>query len=755
MDIASATVVEVLPFDGGGRVYSYAVPVALHGKIRPGQLVRVPLGRSSRLGVVWPSSQGGAGNFSEISRIKPIQQLCQETPVLSADLPRLATWIARYYAAPLNSVLETVLPATVRQGVRVVVEKKLSILRRLDATELEKLRRRAPRQAALYDFLARQAGAVERAGALKQSSAGSAACEALVARGIIGESAGQLYRDAYNDELGEGEEFVAATPPVLNEAQQRALDAVHDALAAGRFHAHLLHGVTGSGKTEVYLGAIRSVIARGGSAIFLVPEVALTPQTVGRLRQRLADAGTRVVVWHSHLSAGERFDAWMAMARGEARVVAGARSAVFAPVKDLRLVVVDEEHEPSYKQGETPLYHARDVAVCRASLNGGVALLGSATPSLESMANVHSGKYGMSCLPARVDDRAMPPVRILDMRRELLHMRGPQRVLARPLVDALRARLERREQSILFLNRRGFARMMLCPDCGHVAGCVHCSLALTHHRSNQTLRCHACGHTAPVPSSCPVCHSPKFNGRGAGTQKLEDALLSVLPQARVVRLDADTMGRKNLFREVLSDFRKGKTDILLGTQMLAKGLDFPNVTLVGIVDADLSLHVPDFRAAERTFQLLVQVSGRAGRGDRVGEVFVQTFTPGAAPIQFAKKGDFEGFLEDELARRREHGYPPSRHLIRHLFRGRNGDKVAFGANGWMQFLEANLPPGLVEMRGPAPCAVERLQDQYRWNAWYFTDRVMSAVAHLCELRARFTFPPDVSDVFDVDAVDVG
>ena len=323
MDIASATVVEVLPFDGGGRVYSYAVPVALHGKIRPGQLVRVPLGRSSRLGVVWPSSQGGAGNFSEISRIKPIQQLCQETPVLSADLPRLATWIARYYAAPLNSVLETVLPATVRQGVRVVVEKKLSILRRLDATELEKLRRRAPRQAALYDFLARQAGAVERAGALKQSSAGSAACEALVARGIIGESAGQLYRDAYNDELGEGEEFVAATPPVLNEAQQRALDAVHDALAAGRFHAHLLHGVTGSGKTEVYLGAIRSVIARGGSAIFLVPEVALTPQTVGRLRQRLADAGTRVVVWHSHLSAGERFDAWMAMARGEARVVAG------------------------------------------------------------------------------------------------------------------------------------------------------------------------------------------------------------------------------------------------------------------------------------------------------------------------------------------------------------------------------------------------------------------------------------------------
>ncbi|MDR2429327.1 MAG: primosomal protein N' [Puniceicoccales bacterium] len=754
MSADAATVVEVLPFDGGGRVYSYAVPEALRGKILPGQLVRVPLGRASRLGVVWPTVSEGAGRFQEISRIRPIQQLCRETPVLSADLPRLATWIARYYAASLNSVLETVLPVVVRQGVRVAVEKKLGVLRRLDAVELEALRRRAPRQAALYDFLARQTGAVDRSGTLRQLSVGAAACAALVERGIVGENTGQLYRDAYDDELGGGE-LAAATPPVLNSAQQGALDAVLGALSARRFHSHLLHGVTGSGKTEVYLGAIRSVVAQGGSAIFLVPEVALTPQTVGRLRQRLADSGTRVVVWHSHLSAGERFDAWMAMARGEARVVAGARSAVFAPVKDLRLVVVDEEHEPSYKQGETPLYHARDVAVYRASLNGAVALLGSATPSLESMSNVRSGKYGTSSLPARVDDRGMPPMRILDMRRELLHMRGPQRVLARPLVDALRLRLERREQSILFLNRRGFARMMICPDCGHVAGCAHCSLALTHHRSNQTLRCHACGHTAPVPSSCPVCHSPKFNGRGAGTQKLEAALLCVLPQARVVRLDADTMGRKNLFREVLSDFRKGKTDILLGTQMLAKGLDFPNVTLVGIVDADLSLHVPDFRAAERTFQLLVQVSGRAGRGDRAGEVFVQTFTPGAAPVQFAKRADFEGFLGDELERRREHGYPPARHLIRHLFRGRNGDKVAFGANGWVQFLEANMPPGLVEIRGPAACAVERLQDNYRWNVWYFTERVMNAVSLLCELRTRFTFPPDVSDVLDVDAVDVG
>jgi primosomal protein N' (replication factor Y) len=772
MSALETDVVNVLPFDGGGRSYSYLVPPTLSGKIQIGQLVRVPFGNTARLGIVWesdtsPTSATAAAptppdEFTLSAnplqpppprKLKSILQLCHATPVLSPDLPALAKWMSDYYATPLNSVLETILPAAVRQGVRIVIEKKLRLARRLPEDELEKLRRRAPKQAALYEFLAAQNVAVDRAAALRGLSVAPAACKALINAGIVSEQSGQIQRDAYADDLAEAE-LVAAAPPVLNPGQQAALDATLADLDTGKFRVRLLHGVTGSGKTEVYIGAIRAVLAAGGSAIFLVPEVALTPQTVGRLRQRLSDTGTRVVVWHSHLSAGERFDAWMAMARGEARVVAGARSAVFAPLPNLRLIVVDEEHEPSYKQGASPLYHGRDVAVWRAMRLNAVALPVSATPSLESLANVRSGKYACSRLFTRIDDRAMPAFRIVDMKRELLHMRG-QTVLSRPLVDALRTRIERGEQSILFLNRRGFSRQLICTACGHVAGCPHCSMALTLHRTDHTLRCHACGHSEPAPSSCPECHSPKIYGRGTGTQKLEDVLRSVLPQARVMRLDADTMGRKNLFREVLSDFRKGKLDVLLGTQMLAKGLDFPNVTLAGIVDADISLHVPDFRAAERTFQLLVQVSGRAGRGDRAGEVVVQTLSPGAETIQFAKRADFDGFLEAELALRQTHGYPPARHLIRHLFRGRNAEKVAFFAEGWVKFLEANLPSGLVEVRGPAPCPMEKLQDNYRWNAWYFTDRVVSAVAQIQALRARFEFDADVFDLVDVDAADLG
>lgn len=742
--------VEVLPFDGGGRAYTYAVPVSLAGRLRCGQLVRVPLGSSTRMGVVWRTESVDAGGVAP-GRLRSVLQLCQEEVVLPEDLRRLGQWMAGYYASPLNSVLETLLPTAVRQGVRLVVRRRLSLARQLAAEELEKLRRRAPKQAALYAFLAEQKESVDRAAVLQGLGIGAAVCAALVERGIAREEAEQVERAAYADELGDSE-FIAAEEPVLNEEQALALRAVEEEIARKNFRAHLLHGVTGSGKTEVYIGAIRQVLAEGGAAIFLVPEVALTPQTVGRLRARLADAGTRVVVWHSHLSAGERFDAWLAMARGEARLVVGARSAVFAPLPNLRLIVVDEEHEPSYKQGETPLYQGRDVAVYRASLNNAVALLGSATPSLETLANVRAGKYGVSRLLKRVDDRAMPLLRIVDMRREMLHARG-QTVLSRPLVDGLRARLERREQSILFLNRRGFSRLLICPECGHVPGCPHCSIALTYHRVGEVLRCHECGYSEPAPRSCPECGSGKFRGRGTGTQKLEDVLRQVLPEARVMRLDADTMGRKNLFRQVLADFRKGKIDILLGTQMLAKGLDFPNVTLVGMVDADLSLHVPDFRAAERSFQLLVQVAGRAGRGDRAGEVFVQTFTPHAAPIQFAKRADFDGFLEEELEQRKTHGYPPERHLIRHLFRGRNEAKVAFFAEGWARFLEENAP-GLVEVRGPAPCALERLQDQYRWNIWYFTGQVSRVVAILQELRDKFSLDPEVSDVLDVDAQDL-
>ena len=374
-------IVGVLPFDSGGRVYSYTVPPSMAGQICRGQLVRVPLGNSTRQGIVWSQLAEAMPNDGKTCKLRDIAELCQDTPVLTPDLLELAAWIATYYVAPLNSVLEAVLPAVVRNGVRVAVNKQLRLERRLAEAELGCLRRRAPKQAALYDFLSvKKNTTVGKDATLKSLGISPAVCKALIAAGVVTEIAVTFSRDAYMDDLAESE-IVSAAPPALNSGQQAALDAICAELATGQFHTRLLHGITGSGKTEVYIGAIREVLRQGGSAIFLVPEVALTPQTVGRLRQRLSDMGTRIVVWHSHLSAGERFDAWAAMARGEVRLVVGARSAVFAPLHLLRLIVVDEEHEPSYKQGETPLYHGRDVAVYRARLNSAViARLGYSGP---------------------------------------------------------------------------------------------------------------------------------------------------------------------------------------------------------------------------------------------------------------------------------------------------------------------------------------------------------------------------------------
>lgn len=773
----SAEFVEVMPFDGGGRAYTYRVPAKFSGKTALGSLVKIPLGARVNFGVVWKTGVAPAAAWAK--KVRDIAELCCDVPVLTPDALKLCEWLAAYYAAPLNSVLLTILPSTVRRGVRPVTEKYISLARELSPDELEKLRRRAKKQAALYELLLsskhqasgiRQTSRTEKSPEIRNSEFdiaqaaspvlrnalpfSAAVIDALIFAGVAKEEIAVKSRLAYNDDFEGGARgnAVAALPPVLNAEQRAALDSISQSLSEKKFRTHLLHGVTGSGKTEVYIGAVRSVLESGGSAIFLVPEVALTPQTVGRLRSRLADCATQIVVWHSNLSAGERYDAWMAMARGEARLLVGARSAIFAPLKNLRLIVVDEEHEPSFKQGETPFYHGRDVAVFRAHLCGAVCVLGSATPSLESFFNARNGKYLLNRITKRVDDRAFPPMKIIDMRREILHASG-QTTFSRTLINALRERLERREQSILFLNRRGYSRALICPDCGHVLTCPHCSSALTYHRTEELMRCHLCDHVEPAASRCPACGSPKIRWRGFGTQRAEEILKNIFPDAVAVRLDADTMSKKNEFRKILGDFRAGKIDILLGTQMIAKGLDFPRVTLVGILDADLSLHVPDFRASERTFQLLVQVAGRAGRGDLEGEVLVQTFTPHAAPIQFAKRADFDEFLEDELERRKEFGYPPLRHVIRHLFRGQNAELVEETADLWAEFLEQNAPD-LCEIRGPAPCPTEKIQDNYRFHIWYFCDNVVRASSRLVQLRDTFPWPQDVIDLLDVDPADV-
>jgi primosomal protein N' (replication factor Y) len=743
-------IVGVHPLAGFDKVLHYRVPESLEATAGVGALVRVPVRRTLQLGIV-----GGTGAPADfpVEKLKSVASVVYPFPALPPDLLKLARWMADYYIAPMDAIIETMIPAAVRRGAGIKEERLVRLARELTAEELARMERRAPKQARLYRHLAERRQALPLAPLLARLGVAAEAAEALIRRGLLRSDLRRVLREAYSDDWARGE-LVAARPHELNQEQAAAVAAVNAGLAGGKFCTWLLHGVTGSGKTEVYLRAVHTALEQGGGVILLVPEVALTPQTAARLRSRLEAIapGHRCVVWHSHLNEGERFDGWLALATGEARIVVGARSAVFAPVRDLRLVVVDEEHEPAYKQDETPRYQGRDVAVMRAKIAGAACLLGSATPSLESYANALAGRYGLLQLTQRIDDRKLPHIDIVDMRIESARQRGFA-ALSRRLVDAMRARFERKEQTILFINRRGYSSSILCTACGHVEECAHCSIALTYHRTDETLRCHLCGDQRPAPLRCPKCGGPDIRWRGLGTQRVEEAVRRALPRARIERMDGDTMSRKHRFRELLGEFRLGKIDVLVGTQMIGKGLDFPNVTLVGLVDADRSMHIPDFRANERTFQLMVQVAGRSGRGDRAGEVIVQTFAPHSAPIQFSRHADFAGFAAEELRQRREFGYPPYRHVIHHLFRGPNPEKLKYFAEQWANRVRPVLG-SRAELRGPAASPIEKIKDQYRWQLWYFTANPTRIGAELARLRADFAWPDDIVQVLDVDPMNL-
>jgi primosomal protein N' (replication factor Y) len=507
--------------------------------------------------------------------------------------------------------------------------------------------------------------------------------------------------------------------------------------------------VTGSGKTEVYLQAIDYVLKQDRGAIVLVPEIALTPQTVDRFRGRFGDI---VAVLHSHLSEGERHDEWHRVHEGHARIVIGARSALFAPIRKLGLIVVDEEHEHTYKQEEAPRYHARDVAVMRGHLEKVAVVLGSATPSLESYHNALRGKYARADMPLRVDEQKMPVMRIVDMRQEMAR-EGRINVLSRDLVNAIQERLHRAEQTLLFLNRRGYATSLVCPKCGYVAQCDQCSVSLTYHRPSDRLICHICGAAQPVPSACPdpACRDPSFRYAGMGTQRVEDVVARLFPKATVQRMDSDTMTRKESYRKTLGDFRTGKIDILIGTQMIAKGLHFPNVTLVGVIYADLSLHMPDFRAGERTFQLLTQVAGRAGRGDVVGEVIVQTFTPYHPAIQAARRLDYQGFCDQELEYRKELYYPPFSHLICITLRGPVEERVVFSGQALVKALQPLVGERVI-MAGPTPAPLARAKGAFRHQIMMRSLSAKAMVEPLKQVLRGFAWPKDVDYAVDVDAL---
>jgi primosomal protein N' (replication factor Y) len=576
----------------------------------------------------------------------------------------------------------------------------------------------------------------------------AAALKSMEKAGLLRLMAEEVRRDPEADGT---DEVVESQPLALNESQQQALDVILESLQSPAPKPMLLLGVTGSGKTEVYLQAARRVIDMGKTVLVLVPEISLTPQTVRRFKARFAAMQDQVAVLHSNLSQGERFDEWHRIRKGLARIVIGARSAVFAPLPDLGLILVDEEHENTYKQDSVPRYHGRDVAVLRAAFEGCAIVLGSATPSLESWHNAQTGKYQLLRLDQRADGQSMPLVRVVDMRLEAQKHKGGPAVLSEKLRVALERRLENGEQAILFLNRRGFARSLQCPQCGHVCQCPHCAVALTYHRTDERLVCHVCGHQSIVPRKCPECKDPAIVLQGYGTQKVEEIMAKVLPQAKIARIDADAMRRKHALRDTLNAFKSRKIDILIGTQMIAKGLHFPNVTLVGILNADLSLHVPDFRAGERTFQLITQVAGRAGRGDLEGEVIVQTFTPHSPSIQYARRHDFDGFAEQEMEFRRQFAYPPFAHCAVLTSRSAHERRAEFTLQTLHLRLAENLPDGIT-LGEPLPSPLVKAHGQFRFQLMLRGPRARPLTRHVQAVLARTSLPDDVTVVFDMDAL---
>ncbi|MCK4225136.1 MAG: primosomal protein N' [candidate division Zixibacteria bacterium] len=515
------------------------------------------------------------------------------------------------------------------------------------------------------------------------------------------------------------------TQPVsLNKGQREILVEIRKALGETKYSPFLIHGITGSGKTQIYIKAIREVLKDGKQALILVPEISLTPQIISRFK---ANFGEKVGCLHSRLSAGERFDTWRRVRSGELSIVVGARSAVFSPFQNLGMIVVDEEHDPSYKQDDpTPRYNARDVAVMRAKLNEAVVILGSATPSLESYYNAQSGKYVLCQLKERVAKQKLPNVKIVDLTQE--RKEGNRNFLSSRLRTLLQDRMDNREQALLFLNRRGFSTFVKCQDCGHIEKCPHCDITLTFHRTDFSLRCHYCNYQKKAPNLCPNCQGHRFMYKGAGTQKIEEELKEHLPKALMERMDLDTTVKKGAHKKLLSDFGKKKFGILLGTQMITKGLDFPDVTLVGVISADTGLDLPDFRSKERTFQLLTQVAGRAGRGTLEGEVIVQTYYPEDWTIKLAASHDFEEFYLKELEQRRELGYPPFNHLILVVFSGKSLRKVTSCAQNFSSTLKRRIKSGRqkrAEILGPAPAPLSKIKNQYRWQLLIKTKSINS------------------------------
>jgi primosomal protein N' (replication factor Y) len=700
--------------------FTYAVPERLREQLQPGQRVRVPFRTTTRVGYLVALEP-----TTDVEKTRDVAAVVDQEPLVSADLLELARWIAGYYGCSLGEALQAMLPGGVRRRpkVRCVVH-----------TGTGTLSPRARKAAVLLEVLERceRPPTVKRL--LEEAAASRAALKTLERAGLV-----RIEEREADEELDTPIAGPRDTPPPLEAAQQTALEAIRPDVMAPRFHVHLLLGVTGSGKTEVYLRAIADTLRAGRQAIVLVPEIALTPQTVRRFRARFE----RVAVLHSAQTQRARRRAWQMIRRGEADVVVGPRSAIFAPLAQLGLIVVDEEHENSFKQHEpAPRYQARDVAVVRARAAGCPVLLGSATPSLESFHNARRGRYALHRLPQRAGGFPLPPVEVVDLSDE------PGRIFSRRLRVAVADAVDEGGQVILFLNRRGFATIMVCERCKHTLGCPHCATALVFHKGRHRTVCHLCGHEAKMPRACPECHRGVLKQLGTGTERVEEEAAQAWGDIPRVRVDSDSVRGRRL-EEALEAFRRGDARILIGTQMIAKGHHFPDVTLVGIVNADTALHLPDFRANERTFSLVAQVAGRAGRGDMGGRVIVQTFNAHHYAIVAAARHDYEEFATQELEERQLLGLPPVRRAALLLLTSETETAAATAAQRIAAAIADLAADGGVDVRGPARAPIERVRGRWRYML-LLLGRSTSALARTCTAARTVKLPRHVDLTLDVD-----
>ena len=747
-DAAEALVATVVISGGPEGEFDYLAPAEMVGaaqlerRLEPGRRVRVPLGRGNRSVVGYCVALGTKATGGR--KLKSVAGVLDRQTLISPPMLRLAHWMADYYLCPFGQALEAMVPAGVRHDVGA---RDVTFLAAApDAAERLAQMKLSPKQAVVMQRLIAGERPVTAKQLTAQAGCTLAPINELRKKALIVSTVERLSNDRLAPDVPPRQAAIE-----LNPDQVLALAVIRAALQAAEHQTILVHGVTGSGKTEVYIQAIQEVVRYGRQAILLVPEISLTPQTVGRFRARF----DRVAVLHSHLSDVERHEHWRRIARGDVEVVVGARSAIFAPTPHLGLIVLDEEHESTFKQESAPRYHARDVAVRRAADQNVPLVLASATPSLESWHRAQRGEYRLVDMPRRVLDLPMPVVRTIDLRHDV-HNKASRGAISRPLHQAMDEALREGGQVILLLNRRGHSTHIQCPSCGHSVRCPACDLALTFHRQDSSAICHYCDYHAAAPTKCPECSYTGIRFSGFGTQKLEAEVRARFPDHPCLRMDTDSMRGRGSHEQALDSFRDGRQRILLGTQMIAKGLDFPNVTLVGVVNADTALHFPDFRAAERTFQLVTQVAGRTGRGPKGGRVLVQTLSPDAPAIVAAVRHDLPAFARQELPQREALGYPPYASMIRIVTRGQSESATQTLADELARRLHATgdneTPP--IRILGPAPAPMAKLRDNYRYQIQLHSPDGELLRSVVRRATAGLKLPDDVAWIVDVDPLDM-